>query len=321
MSSPRWRRGRSVPTTPSMPCRPASKPSTISSTRCPPSASSGPVRHADRLMAVPPAERGLLAGLPVPIKDLTDVAGVRTTSGSRLREDNVVERSDIVVETLEGNGAVVFAKSNTPEFGAGGNTFNDVFGATRNPHDLRLTAGGSSGGGGRRPWPPAWPGWPRARTWPARCAPRRASAASPACAPHRGRIASGPSVAPFLVHSQQGPMARDIADLALFADAMVGESPLAGLGKPPPVQPFRQAAAEPQPPARVAFSVDLGVTETSAEVAETLQSSDGRSRARRRRRGGRPPGPLRRCAGLRRPPGRCCSPPCWGTSSRRPVTC
>ena len=102
--------------------------------------------HADRLMEVPPAERGVLAGLPVPIKDLTAVAGVRTTYGSRLRENFVPDRSDVVVETLESQGAVVYAMSNTPEFGAGGNTFNDVFGITRNPHDLRLTAGGSSGG-------------------------------------------------------------------------------------------------------------------------------------------------------------------------------
>ena len=73
---------------------------------------------------------------------------------------------------------------------------------------------------------------------------------------------------PFLVHSQQGPMARDVGDLALFADAMVGESPRAGLGKPPPQESFRSAAAAPSPPARVAYSVDLGVTETAPEVAE-----------------------------------------------------
>ena len=224
--------------------------------------------HADRLMAVPPGERGLLAGLPVPIKDLANVAGVRTTYGSRLREDFVPERSDVVVETLETNGAVVYAKSNTPEFGAGGNTFNDVFGATRNPHDLRLTAGGSSGG--------AAAALASGMAWLAQGSDLAGSLRTPAsfCGvtslrPSPGRIASGPSVAPFLVHSQQGPMARDISDLALFADAMVGESPLAGLGKPPPPQPFRRAAAEPSPPARVAFSVDLGVTETSAAVAET----------------------------------------------------
>ena len=223
--------------------------------------------HADRLMAISSAERGLLAGLPVPIKDLTEVAGVRTTYGSRLRENFVPERSDILVETLEANGAAVYAKSNTPEFGAGGNTFNDVFGATRNPHDLRLTAGGSSGG--------AAAALATGMAWLAHGSDLAGSLRTPAsfCGvtslrPSPGRIAHGPTAAPFLVHSQQGPMARDIADLALFADAMVGESPRAGLGKPPPQVSFRSAAAAPTTPARVAYSVDLGVTETAPEVAE-----------------------------------------------------
>ncbi|MYE65878.1 MAG: amidase, partial [Acidimicrobiaceae bacterium] len=223
--------------------------------------------HADRLMAISPTERGLLAGLPVPIKDLTEVAGVRTTYGSRLLENFVPERSDILVETLEANGAVVYAKSNTPEFGAGGNTFNDVFGATRNPHDLRLTAGGSSGG--------AAAALATGMAWLAHGSDLAGSLRTPAsfCGvtslrPSPGRIAHGPTVAPFLVHSQQGPMARDIADLALLADAMVGESPRAGLGKPPPQESFRSAAAAPTAPARVAYSVDLGVTETAPEVAE-----------------------------------------------------
>ena len=223
--------------------------------------------HADRLMAISPEERGLLAGLPVPIKDLTEVAGVRTTYGSRLRENFVPEQSDILVETLEAHGAVVYAKSNTPEFGAGGNTFNDVFGATRNPHDLRLTAGGSSGG--------AAAAVATGMAWLAHGSDLAGSLRTPAsfCGitslrPSPGRIANGPSVVPFQVHSQQGPMARDIGDLALLADAMVGESPRAGLGKPPPQESFRSAAASPLRPARVAYSVDLGVTETAPEVAE-----------------------------------------------------
>ena len=224
-------------------------------------------RHADRLMSVPPSDRGVLAGLPVPIKDLTPVAGVRTTWGSRLRESFVADQSDVIVETMETQGGVVYAKSNTPEFGAGGNTFNDVFGPTRNPHDLRLTPGGSSGG--------AAAALATGMAWLAHGSDLAGSLRTPAsfCGvtslrPSPGRIASGPTVMPFQVHSQQGPMARDLADLALFADAMVGESPRAGLGKPPPQQPFRSAAASPRPPERVAFSIDLGVTETAPEVAD-----------------------------------------------------
>ncbi|MGD8348390.1 MAG: amidase family protein, partial [Gammaproteobacteria bacterium] len=80
-----------------------------------------------------------LAGIPVAIKDLEDVAGVRTTYGSRVYEQHVPESSDLVVEHIEARGGIVYAKSNTPEFGSGANTFNDVFGATRNPYDTRLS--------------------------------------------------------------------------------------------------------------------------------------------------------------------------------------
>src|SRR6202042_1734406 len=98
------------------------------------------------LMQKPVGERGLLAGLPIPIKDLTNVAGVKTTQGSPIYKDTIPAHSDIVVELLESNGGVVYAKSNTPEFGAGAHTFNEVFGATRNPWNTSRSASGSSGG-------------------------------------------------------------------------------------------------------------------------------------------------------------------------------
>lgn len=101
---------------------------------------------AKRLEDLPPYARGCFAGLPWAIKDSTPVAGVRTTFGSRAFADFVPRTSDYVVEAIESQGGVVFAKSNTPEFEAGANTFNDVFGATLNPWDLRRSAGGSSGG-------------------------------------------------------------------------------------------------------------------------------------------------------------------------------
>jgi len=80
--------------------------------------------HARDLMKRPMEERGLLAGLPVPIKDLNDVAGVRSTQGSPIYADRIAPTSDIMVTHLEKNGAIVYAMSNTPEFGAGANTFN-----------------------------------------------------------------------------------------------------------------------------------------------------------------------------------------------------
>ena len=102
--------------------------------------------HAKALMKKPISERGLLKGMPVPIKDLSNVAGVRSTQGSPIFADLIPEKSDLMVEHLEAEGGIVYAKSNTPEFGAGANTFNEVFGATLNPYDTRLSAAGSSGG-------------------------------------------------------------------------------------------------------------------------------------------------------------------------------
>ncbi|MEM6497648.1 MAG: amidase, partial [Pseudomonadota bacterium] len=89
-------------------------------------------------------EAGTLAGLPVAIKDLNDVAGVRTTYGSPIFKDYVPATSHPVVERIERKGGIVIAKSNTPEFGAGGSTFNEVFGRTRNPWNTSLTSGGST---------------------------------------------------------------------------------------------------------------------------------------------------------------------------------
>ena len=90
---------------------------------------------------------GWLAVLPVAIKDLTDVAGVRTTYGSTIFKDHIPKTSHPLVKRIENMGGIIIAKSNTPEFGAGGSTFNDVFGKTCNPWNTSLTPAGSTGGG------------------------------------------------------------------------------------------------------------------------------------------------------------------------------
>lgn len=90
---------------------------------------------------------GILCGLPVGIKDVTPVGGLRTTYGSPLYADHVPEADALVVRRLRKAGAVILGKTNTPEFAAGGNTFNEVFGRTRNPWNTELSAGGSTGGG------------------------------------------------------------------------------------------------------------------------------------------------------------------------------
>jgi len=93
-----------------------------------------------------PPSPGPLHGLPIAHKDLFDTAGIRTTYGSPLFRDHVPTINDPVVTRLQQAGAVTIGKTNTPEFGAGSQTFNPIFGATRNPYDLSKTCGGSSGG-------------------------------------------------------------------------------------------------------------------------------------------------------------------------------
>ncbi|HIB20840.1 MAG TPA: amidase, partial [Rhodospirillales bacterium] len=92
-------------------------------------------------------EVGLLAGVPVGIKDVTATAGIRTTFGSTLFSNHIPGKDDIVVQRIKEADGVIIGKTNTPEFATGGNTYNDVFGATRNPWNTALSAGGSTGGG------------------------------------------------------------------------------------------------------------------------------------------------------------------------------
>src|SRR2546425_1077652 len=93
------------------------------------------------------ARLGPLHGVPVSIKDLTPTKGIRTTWGSKIFQHHVPDQDALVVARLKAAGAIVLGKTNTPEFGAGANTFNEVFGVTRNPWNPALTPGGSTGGG------------------------------------------------------------------------------------------------------------------------------------------------------------------------------
>jgi amidase len=89
---------------------------------------------------------GVLHGLPTAHKDLVETKGIRTTFGSPIFKDNVPVANALIIDRIQGAGAITIGKTNTPEFGAGSQTFNKVFGATRNPCDLTKTCGGSSGG-------------------------------------------------------------------------------------------------------------------------------------------------------------------------------
>ena len=101
---------------------------------------------------------GPLHGLPLGVKDLIDTAELRTTYGSLLYKDHVPQQDERLVEVLRRTGAIVLGKTNTPEFGAGANTTNKVYGPTRNPFDTARTCGGSSGGSAVRPMASSRPG-------------------------------------------------------------------------------------------------------------------------------------------------------------------
>ena len=220
---------------------------------------------------------GLLAGLPVAIKDLSAVEGVRTTYGSLIYEDHVPAASDHVVQKIEGNGGLVYAKSNTPEFGAGASTFNEVFGRTRNPWNLSRSVAGSSGGSAAA--------LVSGTAWLAHGSDMGGSLRNPAsfcgCVglrPSGGRVPQGPSANEFDILGQQGPMARNVGDLGLFLDAMSGPDP-----REPHAQPgngFRAAAEAPKVPKRVAWSADFGgITPVDPEVRRITDAAARRFEA------------------------------------------
>jgi amidase len=228
--------------------------------------------HAKDLMKKPAGERGLLAGLPLPIKDLTDVGGVLTTQGSPIHRDRVPARSDVLVEHLEQNGGVIFAKSNTPEFGAGANTFNEVFGATRNPWDTSRSAAGSSGG--------AAVALATGMAWLAHGSDMGGSLRNPAsfCGivglrPSIGRVAHTPHFKVDRTLGVQGPMARNVEDLALLLDAMSGEHPADPLSLPKLPASYLSAARSGSKPKRIAYSTDLGITPVDPEVASITRKA------------------------------------------------
>jgi amidase len=162
---------------------------------------------------------GVLHGLPVAHKDLVETAGIRTTRGSMFYRDNIPTRDALIVTRMRGAGAITCGKTNTPEFGAGSQTFNAVFGATRNPYDLSRTCGGSSGGAavalacGMVPIADGSDTGGSLRN-PAAFCNVVGLRPSPGRVPSEGSAWSPLSVA--------GPMARSVEDVALFLSAIAG---------------------------------------------------------------------------------------------------
>jgi amidase len=203
------------------------------------------------------ADAGLLYGLPVGIKDVTPVKGLRTTYGSTLYADNVAKEDALVVQRLRKAGAVIIGKTNTPEFAAGGNTFNEVFGRTRNPWNLERSAGGSTGGGAAA--------LATGMIALAEGTDLGGSLRIPAsfCGvvglrPSPGLVPTYPSDYVWDTLQVTGPMARTAEDVALMLQAVCGPSPQSPIAQPASARDFVAAVeAGPRRGLRVAYCRDV----------------------------------------------------------------
>ena len=164
---------------------------------------------------------GPLHGLPVLVKDLHETEGIRTTYGSPLHRDFVPDFDCRVVQHEKKAGAVVIGKSNVPEFGLGSQTFNPVFGATRNPYDLGKTCGGSTGGGsvalacGMAPLADGSDMGGSLRNPPNFCN-------IVGLRPSPGRVSNIPTRLGWFTLSVPGPVARNVTDCAFFLSVLAG---------------------------------------------------------------------------------------------------
>lgn len=212
---------------------------------------------------------GVLHGLPIAIKDLMDTAGIPTSYGSRVYAGHIPQHDALIVQRLRAAGAIVVGKTNTPEFGAGSHTFNEVFGATRNPYDLSRSAGGSSGGA--------------AAALAARLLPIAdgsdlgGSVRNPASfcnvvglRPSAGRVGSARPGDAWDPSSLLGPMARSCDDVALLLSAIAGPDDRAPLSIDEPGSVFLDVGTFEFDGAKVAVSRTVGGLPIDPAVAAVL---------------------------------------------------
>ncbi|MBI1736401.1 MAG: amidase [Candidatus Rokubacteria bacterium] len=215
---------------------------------------------------------GPLFGLPVAHKDLVPTRGIRTTYGSPIYRDHVPDQDALIVERLRAAGAITVGKTNTPEFGAGSQTFNEVFGRTLNPYDTTKTCGGSSGGAavalacGMVPI--------------ADGSDMGGSLRNPASfcnvvgfRPSPGRVPSWPTETAWFTFMVQGPMARTVQDTALLLSAMAGPDARSPIAIREPGERFRAPLARDFTGVRIAWSRDLGRLPIDRRVTETFEAA------------------------------------------------
>ena len=223
-----------------------------------------------REMAATKALRGPLAGLPVAHKDLVATRGLRTTYGSTLHADNIPTADAPVVARIKAAGAITLGKTNTPEFGAGSQTFNRVFGATRNPYDISRTCGGSSGGAAVAL---------AARFMPiADGSDTGGSLRNPAAfcnvvgfRPSPGRVPSESAATAWSGLSTPGPMARNVDDTALLFSAIAGPHDRAAGMLTEPGETFRRVTPAELRGLRVAVSDDFGGLPVQPQIREVVR--------------------------------------------------
>jgi amidase len=217
---------------------------------------------------------GPLHGLPVAHKDLIPTKGVRTTFGSLVYEDLVPDHDALIVERLREAGAISVGKTNTPEFGAGSQTYNEVFGETLNPYDTTKTCGGSSGGAavalacGMVPI--------------ADGSDMGGSLRNPAAfcnvvgfRPSPGRVPSWPSSAAWFTLSVEGPMARTVRDAALMLGAIANPDSRSPISIDAPGDAFFRSLERDFVGARIAWSADLGRLAVDQRVRTALEECLG----------------------------------------------
>ena len=218
---------------------------------------------------------GPLHGVPIAIKDLTPMRGVRTTFGSRLFEGFVPSKDAAVVERLRRAGAIPLGKTNTPEFGWMGNTVNLLFGATRNPWKLDRTAGGSSGGSaaavasGMAPFAEGSDGGGSIRIPSSACGVfglKPTSGLVPMDLMVEVGLGPFGHVSPFMTH---GPIARTVRDAALLLSVMVGFHEVDPFSLPPPEEDYARVE-EGVKGLRVAYSPNLGYFEVDGRVEKAV---------------------------------------------------
>jgi len=219
---------------------------------------------------------GALHGLPIGVKDLNDTAGLRTTYGSPMFRDHVPTKDERVVAALRAAGAIILAKTNTPEFGTGGNTLNDVYGATGNAFDPALSCAGSSGGSGVALATSMLPLCTGSDTGGSLRKPASWSAVV-GFRPTPGLVASEKRRIGWSTLSVHGPMGRDVADTALLLSAMVSADPRDPMANPLLADPQALALRRPVDLAalRVATTVDLGFAPVAPSIRRTFLARIG----------------------------------------------